>query len=188
QTCVSVNRFLIQEDIFDEFVNKLEDKMKALVIGDPFDEKVNIGPLINLTQAKKEQGVTGKAGNEGRVVGPVDSHLLIMNGSLQWAQSWGVLQPLADRNMNGASRELVGGERVPSGSVALSCCSVSTLTATVAIRVVGQRELGGLNLEEVNPHLRGGRVENHLGKTTPSSPDRDSNLDLPVLSGRAQHD
>nr|CAD7604692.1 unnamed protein product [Timema genevievae] len=35
--------------------------------------------------------------------------------------------------------------------------------------------------EEVNPHLRGGRVENHLGKTTPSSPDRDSNLDLPVL-------
>nr|CAD7431183.1 unnamed protein product [Timema monikensis] len=42
-------------------------------------------------------------------------------------------------------------------------------------------------LEEVNPHLRGGRVENHLGKTTPSSPDRDSNLDLPVLSGRAQH-
>nr|CAD7589049.1 unnamed protein product [Timema genevievae] len=44
-----------------------------------------------------------------------------------------------------------------------------------------EKELGGLNLEEVNPHLRGGRVENHLGKTTPSSPDRDSNLDLPVL-------
>nr|CAD7610196.1 unnamed protein product [Timema genevievae] len=26
------------------------------------------------------------------------------------------------------------------------------------------KELGRLNLEEVNPHLRGGRVENHLGK------------------------
>nr|CAD7393578.1 unnamed protein product [Timema cristinae] len=45
-----------------------------------------------------------------------------------------------------------------------------------------------VELEEVNPHLRGGRVENHLGKTTPSSPDRDLNLDLPVLSSRAQHD
>nr|CAD7589269.1 unnamed protein product [Timema genevievae] len=44
--------------------------------------------------------------------------------------------------------------------------------------------LGGLNLEEVNPHLREGRVENHLGKTTPSSPDRDSNLDLPIFGGR----
>nr|CAD7266183.1 unnamed protein product [Timema shepardi] len=31
-------------------------------------------------------------------------------------------------------------------------------------------------------------MENHLGKTTPSSPDRDSNLDLPVLGSRAQHD
>nr|CAD7412796.1 unnamed protein product [Timema poppensis] len=40
----------------------------------------------------------------------------------------------------------------------------------------------------MNPHLRGGRVENHLGKTTPSSPDRDSNIDLPALSSRAQHD
>nr|CAD7570116.1 unnamed protein product [Timema californicum] len=48
--------------------------------------------------------------------------------------------------------------------------------------------IGKVELEEVNPHLRGGRVENHLGKTTSSSPDRDSSLDLPVLSSRAQHD
>nr|CAD7258075.1 unnamed protein product [Timema shepardi] len=48
--------------------------------------------------------------------------------------------------------------------------------------------IGKVELEEVNPHLRGGKVENHLGKTTPSSPDRDSNLDLPVFSSRAQHD
>nr|CAD7576843.1 unnamed protein product [Timema californicum] len=40
----------------------------------------------------------------------------------------------------------------------------------------------------MNPHLCGGRVENHLGKATPNSPDRDLNLDLPVLSSRAQHD
>nr|CAD7392166.1 unnamed protein product [Timema cristinae] len=48
--------------------------------------------------------------------------------------------------------------------------------------------IGKVELEEVNPHLRGGRVENRLRKTTPSSPDRDSNLDLPVLSSQAQHD
>nr|CAD7574480.1 unnamed protein product [Timema californicum] len=54
--------------------------------------------------------------------------------------------------------------------------------------------IGKAELEEANTDLRGGRVENHLGKTTPSSPDRDSNLDLPnldlpVLSSRAaQHD
>nr|CAD7455168.1 unnamed protein product [Timema tahoe] len=45
------------------------------------------------------------------------------------------------------------------------------------------RELGRLNMEEVNPHLRGGKV----GKPPPSSPDRDSNLDLLVLGSLVQH-
>nr|CAD7448076.1 unnamed protein product [Timema bartmani] len=53
----------------------------------------------------------------------------------------------------------------------------------IACVLFGSKEGG-----EVNPHLRGGRVENHLRKITPSSPDRDSNLDLPVLGSRAQHD
>nr|CAD7256470.1 unnamed protein product [Timema shepardi] len=48
--------------------------------------------------------------------------------------------------------------------------------------------LSKVELEELNPHFPGGRMENHLGKTTPSSPNRDSNLDLPILSNRAQHD
>nr|CAD7451329.1 unnamed protein product [Timema bartmani] len=39
-------------------------------------------------------------------------------------------------------------------------------------------ELEGLNLEEVNPHLRGGRVENHLGKTTPQ-------FTLPIFEPRS---
>nr|CAD7267452.1 unnamed protein product [Timema shepardi] len=47
---------------------------------------------------------------------------------------------------------------------------------------------GGLNLKDVNPHLYGGRVENHLGKTTPSSPDRDLNLNLPILDSPAEHE
>nr|CAD7428475.1 unnamed protein product [Timema monikensis] len=70
--------------------------------------------------------------------------------------------------------------------VASSCprTPASDITESEEIR----NRIGKVELEEVNPHLRGGRVENHLGKTTPSSPDRDSNLDLPVLSSRAQHD
>nr|CAD7608541.1 unnamed protein product [Timema genevievae] len=44
-----------------------------------------------------------------------------------------------------------------------------------------------IKVKEVNPLLRGGREENHLGKTTPSSPEKDSNLDLPVLGRLAQH-
>nr|CAD7393269.1 unnamed protein product [Timema cristinae] len=71
---------------------------------------------------------------------------------------------------------------------------VSTLTLGGADILSANRRQPGkelmfwVELEEVNPHLREGRVENHLGKATPSSPDRDSNLDLPVLSSLAQHD
>ncbi|CAG2056106.1 unnamed protein product [Timema podura] len=50
------------------------------------------------------------------------------------------------------------------------------------------KELGRLNIEEVNPYLRGGRVENHLGKITPISSERDSNLDRLVFGSLAQHE
>nr|CAD7403456.1 unnamed protein product [Timema cristinae] len=71
-------------------------------------------------------------------------------------------------------------------------CAIDARKMNFKHRVLGTNYTNGLGigkveLKEVNPHLRGGRVENHLGKTTPSSPDRDSNLDLPVLSSRAQH-
>nr|CAD7573681.1 unnamed protein product [Timema californicum] len=69
----------------------------------------------------------------------------------------------------------------PSSAVELNKTSALANYATEA-------GFGKVELEEVNPHLRGGRVENHLGKTTPSSPDLDLNVDLPVLSSRAQHD
>nr|CAD7433239.1 unnamed protein product [Timema monikensis] len=62
-------------------------------------------------------------------------------------------------------------------------CPPCTLSVIRYVR--GRRRDSG---KGVNPHLRGGTVENHLGKATPSSPDRDSNLDLPVLSSRDQHD
>ncbi|CAG2055986.1 unnamed protein product [Timema podura] len=43
------------------------------------------------------------------------------------------------------------------------------------------RELRRLYLEKVYTHLDGGIVENRFRKTTSSTPDRDSNLDLPVI-------
>nr|CAD7412794.1 unnamed protein product [Timema poppensis] len=48
--------------------------------------------------------------------------------------------------------------------------------------------MGKLDIEEVNPHLRGGRVENHIGKNTLCSPEQDLSLDLPVLCSLAKHE
>nr|CAD7442397.1 unnamed protein product [Timema bartmani] len=58
----------------------------------------------------------------------------------------------------------------------------------VAIESNSQGEFLKLNLKDVSPHLRVGGVENRLGKTIPSSLDRDSNLALAVLGSLAQHE
>nr|CAD7399493.1 unnamed protein product [Timema cristinae] len=86
-------------------------------------------------------------------------------------------------------------QRPPSTTPLLKPCRPHTLTIwgfrnVLHIQSEEERELGWLNLEEVNPHLRGGRVENHLGRTphAPSSPDRDSNFNLAVLNSLAQHE
>jgi succinate-semialdehyde dehydrogenase/glutarate-semialdehyde dehydrogenase len=53
QTCVSANRFIIQEKVFDTFVEKLKNKMANLKLGDGTKPDVNQGPLINMKQVEK---------------------------------------------------------------------------------------------------------------------------------------
>ncbi|MCW2794316.1 MAG: aldehyde dehydrogenase, partial [Nocardioides sp.] len=47
QVCVSVQRVLVQEDIAEEFTALLTDALRALGQGDPMDEKVQVGPVID---------------------------------------------------------------------------------------------------------------------------------------------
>ena len=48
QTCVCSNRFLVQEGIYDQFVQKLAETMDAqLKVGDGFAKGTTQGPLIN---------------------------------------------------------------------------------------------------------------------------------------------
>lgn len=53
QTCVCVNRFLVQAGIYDKFINALSKKVSAFKIGNGLDDDSEIGPLINLNAVKK---------------------------------------------------------------------------------------------------------------------------------------
>jgi len=50
QTCVCASRHIVQETIFDEFVEKLARKAKSIRIGDPFDPATQLGPVISARQ------------------------------------------------------------------------------------------------------------------------------------------
>lgn len=68
QTCVSANRFLIQENVVDEFVTKLSAQLDNLVCGDGANPQVNLGPLINDAQINKVESLVQDAVSKGAVV------------------------------------------------------------------------------------------------------------------------
>jgi len=45
QSCIAAKRFMIADEIYDKFLNQFVDRMRALKVGDPFDETTEIGPL-----------------------------------------------------------------------------------------------------------------------------------------------
>jgi len=45
QSCIGAKRFIIVDEVYEEFAEQFTDKMRAITIGDPFDESKNMGPL-----------------------------------------------------------------------------------------------------------------------------------------------
>jgi succinate-semialdehyde dehydrogenase / glutarate-semialdehyde dehydrogenase len=45
QSCIAAKRFIIADPIYDEFLRRFVDRMAQLRVGDPLDEKTQIGPL-----------------------------------------------------------------------------------------------------------------------------------------------
>src|SRR5258708_3143959 len=52
QSCIAAKRFIIAEPIAAEFERKFVTRMQALRIGDPFDEKTELGPLATADGVK----------------------------------------------------------------------------------------------------------------------------------------
>ena len=47
QSCIAAKRFIVAEPIADVFERKFVSRMEALVIGDPMDDKTQLGPLAS---------------------------------------------------------------------------------------------------------------------------------------------
>jgi len=65
QSCIAAKRFIVAEKIADEFERKFVSKMEALKVGDPFDEKTELGPLATadgVTDLDRDVQKTIKAG------------------------------------------------------------------------------------------------------------------------------
>ncbi|MBZ5659441.1 MAG: NAD-dependent succinate-semialdehyde dehydrogenase [Acidobacteriia bacterium] len=47
QSCIAAKRFIVAEQIADQFERAFVSQMEKLKLGDPFDEKTDVGPLAN---------------------------------------------------------------------------------------------------------------------------------------------
>jgi len=45
QSCIAAKRFILLENVADEFESKFVEKMNSLIVGDPMDEKTELGPI-----------------------------------------------------------------------------------------------------------------------------------------------
>lgn len=68
QVCISVQRVFVHEDIYDEFMDKVKEVTNGLVLGDPFDEKTNIGPMIAEKEAVRVENWVNEAVEQGAVL------------------------------------------------------------------------------------------------------------------------
>ena len=55
QTCVCVNRFLVQDGVYARFADKLATAVRSLSVGSGFDEGVQVGPLVDAAAVAKVQ-------------------------------------------------------------------------------------------------------------------------------------
>jgi acyl-CoA reductase-like NAD-dependent aldehyde dehydrogenase len=65
QSCISVQRIIVHESIYDAFRSKFVAAVKALKMGDPRGEDTFIGPMISEGEAKRLEGWVKKAVDNG---------------------------------------------------------------------------------------------------------------------------
>lgn len=65
QSCISVQRVIVDASLADDFVPLLTEKVRALPTGSPWDEKTVVGPVINEAAAIRIEQWVAEAKSEG---------------------------------------------------------------------------------------------------------------------------
>ena len=56
QVCISVQRIYSERSIYESFTEQFVASSESMVVGDPLDERVDVGPMINIREAERVEG------------------------------------------------------------------------------------------------------------------------------------
>jgi len=65
QSCISVQRIFVHRPVWDRFLTPFIERVKALQVGDPLEEKTDVGPMITLDDAKRVESWVTEAVEAG---------------------------------------------------------------------------------------------------------------------------
>lgn len=65
QTCIAGSRLFVQESIYDQVVAELKARTEKIILGDPMDEKTEMGPIANEAQYNSIKAILQQAEKEG---------------------------------------------------------------------------------------------------------------------------
>lgn len=68
QSCINAKRFVVHADVFDEFRDRFVEGMGSKVIGDPLDERTEVGPLASEQQLRDISEIVDDAVSKGATV------------------------------------------------------------------------------------------------------------------------
>jgi acyl-CoA reductase-like NAD-dependent aldehyde dehydrogenase len=68
QVCISVQRIYSQQGIYEPFTEKFVTASEAMVVGDPLDERVDVGPMIDPGEVERIEAWVQEARQEGAQV------------------------------------------------------------------------------------------------------------------------
>ncbi|MES1964457.1 aldehyde dehydrogenase family protein [Psychrobacter sp. AH5] len=65
QICIAINRIIVEDAVYDEFVQRFVEHVKTIKVGDPSDKDTAIGPIINQDQLESLKDKIAKANKQG---------------------------------------------------------------------------------------------------------------------------
>ncbi|MGM8899915.1 aldehyde dehydrogenase family protein, partial [Psychrobacter sp. 1Y4] len=65
QICIAINRVIVEDEIYDDFVERFLAHVKTLNVGDPSKQDTAVGPIINEKQVKSLKEKIAQAQEEG---------------------------------------------------------------------------------------------------------------------------
>lgn len=69
QSCEARTRIIVENSIYDEFLERFLAETSSLVVGDPLDRKTQVGSLISTRHRDRVHGMVSRALQEGAVAG-----------------------------------------------------------------------------------------------------------------------